>query len=105
MLKVYKTKNLKEEIGKACVVKNGFEVVFHNGGKKYLIYLGKSLTGSFNITSKNLAVFLGEVTELSIKDEIVIAFNTDEKENKAFLHIDQDYYLIEELESTGGLAA
>ena len=105
MLKVYKTKKLNEEVGRGVPIKKGFEVTLHNGREKYLLIRNDLMIGSFGITSNDIAVYLGAAKEFYLDSFRLISFNTDLGGCPCYLHIDQNYYSIVELENTGGMAA
>ena len=105
MLKVYKTKKMIEEIGSAKLIQKGFKVSLHNGNAQYLLLESGHITGSFRLTSDDLAIFLGRTEEVSVCQYKFIAFNINTEGEAAFLHLDKNYYLLSELENQGGMSA
>lgn len=105
MLKVYKTKKLVEEVGRAVPIKKGFEIALYNGSENFLLIKNETMIGSFAITSNDLAVYLGAAKEFYLDSYKIISFNTDIGGCPCYLHIDQDYFSVVELENLGGVAA
>ena len=104
-MKIYKSLELEEEIGRGINREWGYETKIYNGlSQHYLIQEGGTVR-AFRIEGEGIAKFLGHGYLIHTFDGLIIEFPFNEEGDFAYLAVNNHEPLYYESRNNGGFAA